>query len=179
MVGGRLGARLGMGEPVPVLGQDRLEDVPVPRGCCKPEGAPSASGPCAGHRFDHGSSAPSTPHRSSAGYPQPPPSSLHAREFRDPKNAISYTMDIRTFGLGEQRRPQGGAVPEQVVAGRIIAGVRVLGRGGDGAPKSVLKPLVGVVRVYDEGGHLHRLVAKAHWDGTGAASRAGRSARSV
>jgi hypothetical protein len=41
MVVGRLIARMGVCELVPVLGKDLLEDVPVPRGCCKHEGAPS------------------------------------------------------------------------------------------------------------------------------------------
>ncbi len=38
---GCLVARMGMCELLPVLGTDLLEDVPVPRGCCKHEGAPS------------------------------------------------------------------------------------------------------------------------------------------
>jgi hypothetical protein len=32
---------MGVCKPVPMLGKDLLEDVPVPRGGCKHEGAPS------------------------------------------------------------------------------------------------------------------------------------------
>src|SRR4029450_8979049 len=91
---GRLVARMGACKPVPVLSTDLLEDVPVPRGCCKHEGAPSCRGQCAVQRFYHFSSAPSTPYRSAPGHPQPPPSSLHDSELRDPKNEISYTIQI-------------------------------------------------------------------------------------
>jgi hypothetical protein len=41
IVVGRLVARIGVCEPVPALCKDLLEDVPVPQGCCKHEGAPS------------------------------------------------------------------------------------------------------------------------------------------
>src|SRR2546428_9797188 len=34
MIVGGLIARMGVGESVPVVGKDLLEDVPVPRGCC-------------------------------------------------------------------------------------------------------------------------------------------------
>jgi hypothetical protein len=38
---GRLVARMGVGEPVPVLSQDLLEDMPVPRRCYTPQDPPS------------------------------------------------------------------------------------------------------------------------------------------
>ena len=38
---GCLIARMGVGESVPVVGKDLLEDVPVPRGCCHHRVAPS------------------------------------------------------------------------------------------------------------------------------------------
>ena len=38
---GRLVARMGVCKPVPVLGKDLLEDIPVPRGCCNHQVAPS------------------------------------------------------------------------------------------------------------------------------------------
>src|SRR6266481_7067945 len=41
MIVGCLIARMGVGESVPVVGKDLLEDVPVPRGCCHHRVAPS------------------------------------------------------------------------------------------------------------------------------------------
>ena len=38
---GRLVARMGMGKLVPVIGKDLLEDVPIPRGFCHHQVAPS------------------------------------------------------------------------------------------------------------------------------------------
>ena len=54
------------------------------------------SGRFAVQRFYHVSSAPSTPQQLSARHPQPPPSSLHGGEFRDPKKVtmpISVSYD--------------------------------------------------------------------------------------
>src|SRR5205807_3238377 len=116
IVVGRLVARMGVCEPVPVLGKDLLEDVPVPRGCCKHEGAPSESGQFAGQRLYHVSSAPSTPHRSPAGHPQPPPASLHDNEFRDPKNAISYTMHKAPYGRTFQHHSLEAYVPRLITS---------------------------------------------------------------
>src|SRR5215218_9060771 len=73
IVGGGLITRMGVGEPVPVLGKDLFENVPVPRGCCKHEGAPSGGekiDPV--KRFYHAFPASSTPHRSVYGHPHPP-----------------------------------------------------------------------------------------------------------
>jgi hypothetical protein len=41
---GRPVARMGVGEPIPVLSKDLCEDIPVPRGCCNHEGAPTWRG---------------------------------------------------------------------------------------------------------------------------------------
>ena len=41
MIVGGLIARMGVGESIPVVGKDLLEDVPVPRGCCHHRVAPS------------------------------------------------------------------------------------------------------------------------------------------
>jgi len=51
-------------------------------------------------RFYHVSSVPSTPQQPSPGHPQPPPSSLHDNEFRDQKNAFSYTIKQVLLSLG-------------------------------------------------------------------------------
>ena len=68
-------ARVDAFEPVPVLSKDLLEDVPVLRGCCKHEGAPSwGSGMCAVQLLYHVSPPQSTP--SSAFTEARPPSSL-------------------------------------------------------------------------------------------------------
>ena len=64
LISGRRVAGLGGGAPRPGLGQARLEAVPGPRGCYTHQGPPRCSGPCAGQRLEHGSTAPSTPHRS-------------------------------------------------------------------------------------------------------------------
>src|SRR6266581_1935765 len=40
MIVGGLITRMGVGESVPVVGKDLLEDVPVPRGCCHHRVAP-------------------------------------------------------------------------------------------------------------------------------------------
>src|SRR5256712_1866480 len=42
MIVGGLIARMGVGEALPVVGKDLLEDVPVPCGCCQHEGPPSS-----------------------------------------------------------------------------------------------------------------------------------------
>jgi hypothetical protein len=61
---GRLVARMGACKPVPVLGKDLLEDLPVPRGCCKHQGTPRWGVRMFGvQRFYRGSLASSTPHR--------------------------------------------------------------------------------------------------------------------
>jgi hypothetical protein len=96
---GRLGAWMGVGDPVPVLGKDLFENVPVPRGCCKHEGAPRGGEKMVTvKRFSHALPASSTPHRPVYGHPHPPLSSLINGGFRDRENAFSYTIKI--FFLG-------------------------------------------------------------------------------
>src|SRR5205807_4127775 len=68
-------ARINVFKAIPVLDKDLLEDVPVLRGCCKHEGAPSwGSGMCAVQLLYHVSPPQSTP--SSAFTEARPPSSL-------------------------------------------------------------------------------------------------------
>ena len=68
-------ARIHVLKAIPVLDTDLLEDVPVLRGCCKHEGAPSwGSGMCAVQLLYHVSPPQSTP--SSAFTEARPPSSL-------------------------------------------------------------------------------------------------------
>src|SRR5437867_10325661 len=73
IVVGRLVAGMGVLKRIPVIGKDLFEDVPVPRGCCKHQGAPSEGvGIVAVQRLYHASSALSTPPRRSRGHPHPP-----------------------------------------------------------------------------------------------------------
>ena len=58
---GRLVTRMGLRKLFPVIGKDLLEDVPVPRGCCKHQGAPSWGVEMVVQRLYHTSPAPSTP----------------------------------------------------------------------------------------------------------------------
>src|SRR5712691_579520 len=88
---GRLVARMGMGTLVPVIGKDLLEDVPIPRGFCHHQVAPSwGVGMVAVEQSSHASPAPSTPHRPSQRHPHPPLSSLSNGDFRDRTNAFSF-----------------------------------------------------------------------------------------
>src|SRR5262245_49097229 len=65
IVGGLI-ARMGVGEAVPVVSKDLLEDVPVPRGCCQHRVAPSRDDKIVTvQRLYHTSSAQSTPSRRS------------------------------------------------------------------------------------------------------------------
>src|SRR5688572_29835062 len=64
IVVGCLVAWMGVLKRVPVLGKNLFEDVPVPRGCCKHQGAPSEGvGMGAVQRLYHASSGLSTPPR--------------------------------------------------------------------------------------------------------------------
>jgi hypothetical protein len=70
---GRLIARMGVGESIPVVGKELLEDVPVPCGCCQHEGPPSAeSDTVAIPLWSHSSSALSIPPRCAREPPHPP-----------------------------------------------------------------------------------------------------------
>src|SRR6266852_9404414 len=92
---GLIVARIDAFEPVPVLDKDLFEDVPVLRGCCNHQGAPSwGIGMFAVKLFYHTSPALSTPHRRSLGHPHPPHLPLSYGDFRGLENAISYTMNI-------------------------------------------------------------------------------------
>src|SRR5207302_9460743 len=80
---------------LPVIGKDLLEDIPVPRGCCNHQGAPSwGVHMFAVKRLYHGSPASSTPHQLLSGHPHPPLSSLSDGDFRERENAFSYTLKI-------------------------------------------------------------------------------------
>src|SRR5712691_7295137 len=110
LIVGRLVARMGMGTLVPVIGKDPLEDVPIPRGFCHHQVAPSwGVGMVAVEQSSHASPAPSTPHRPSQRHPHPPLSSLSNGDFRDRTNAFSYTMNKTPSGrtLGTSVHPQG------------------------------------------------------------------------
>src|SRR5882672_661318 len=62
MIVGCLIARMVVGESVPVVGKDLLEDVPVPRGCCHHRVAPSGGDRIVTmQRLYHTSLAQSTP----------------------------------------------------------------------------------------------------------------------
>ena len=70
---GRPVTRMGVGKRVPVIGKDLLEDVPVQRGCCKHQGAPSWGGKIVVvQRLYHTSPAQSTPSAVFTGHPYSP-----------------------------------------------------------------------------------------------------------
>src|SRR6266702_2387002 len=72
LVGGLI-ARMGVGESIPVVGKDLLEDVPVPCGCCQHEGPPSSeSDKVAIPLLYHSSFALSIPPRCAREHPHPP-----------------------------------------------------------------------------------------------------------
>src|SRR6266566_9439959 len=84
-------ARIDEFEPVPVLGKDLLEDVPVLRGCYNHQSAPSwGSGLYAVPLLYHTSPAQSTPSSASPGHAHPPPSPLSHGDFRGLENANSF-----------------------------------------------------------------------------------------
>src|SRR6266403_4928599 len=73
MIVGGLIARMGVGESIPVVGKDLLEDVPVPCGCCQHKGPPrSERDKVAIPRLYHSSSALSIPPRCAREPPHPP-----------------------------------------------------------------------------------------------------------
>ena len=89
----RLISRMSVLKRLPVIGKDLLEDIPVPRGCCNHQGAPSwGVRMFAVKRLYHGSPASSTPHQLLSGHPYPPLSSLSDGDFRERENAFSYTI---------------------------------------------------------------------------------------
>src|SRR6266581_5092471 len=99
MIVGGLITQMGVGESVPVVGKDLLEDVPVPRGGCHHRVAPSGGEQIvAMERLYHASAASSTPHPASLRYPHPTRLSLMNESFRDRKNAFSYTMNKTPYG---------------------------------------------------------------------------------
>src|SRR5438034_6118049 len=79
---GCLIAWMGVGESVPVVGKDLLEDVPVPRGCCHHRVAPSGGDRIVTvQRLSHTSPAQSTPSSAflrAASSPSRPPDALRA-----------------------------------------------------------------------------------------------------
>ena len=80
---------------VPVIGKDRLEDPPVPSGWWHHRIAPSRGNPSvAVQRLCHASAASSTPHRPLLRDSHPPRSPWNHGDFRQPKNAFSYTINI-------------------------------------------------------------------------------------
>jgi len=82
---------MGVLKRVPVLSQDLLEDTPVPRGCCYHRVAPSGGDMIVTmKRLYHASSAASTPHQSSLGYPHPTHLSWSHRGLWDWENAFSF-----------------------------------------------------------------------------------------
>src|SRR2546429_5373394 len=96
MIVGGLIARMGVGESIPVVGKDLLEDTPISRGFGHHRVAPSWGDMIVTvKRLYHGLAASSTPHRPVHGHPHPPRSSLINGSFRDRENEKSYTMDIR------------------------------------------------------------------------------------
>src|SRR5207247_689961 len=69
----RIIARIDAFEPVPMLGKDLLEDVPVPRGCYKHQGAPSwGVEMMVVQRLYHTSPAQATPSAVCMGHPHSP-----------------------------------------------------------------------------------------------------------
>src|SRR5215475_16111313 len=92
---GRLVARMGVCEPVPVLSKDLLEDTPVPRGLYQHRLAPSW-----GHqlvavkRLYHASAASSTPARPGPGNLSPASFILELWGLLDRKNEKSYAINI-------------------------------------------------------------------------------------
>src|SRR5207302_5327677 len=102
----RLISRMSVLKRLPVIGKDLLEDIPVPRGCCNHQGAPSwGVRMFAVKRLYHGSPASSTPHQLLSGHPHPPLSSLSDGDFRERENAFSYTLKIWRHGRSRGRPP--------------------------------------------------------------------------
>src|SRR5262249_15457561 len=86
--------------PIPVLDKDLLEDVPVLRGRCNHEGAPSwGMGMCTVQLFYHVSSASSTPSSAFTEARSPPSLTLEAGELQ-----ASHKMRIPI----RSREPDGG-----------------------------------------------------------------------
>src|SRR5215471_17139248 len=108
MIGGGLIARMGVGEAIPVVGKDLLEDVPVPRGCCKHQGAPSwGVEMVVVQRLYHTSPAQSTPSAVCMGHPQSPtaPDTLRINWLR-----VLRRPDAACLGAGNRPQHQSRAV---------------------------------------------------------------------
>jgi len=84
---------MGVLKRLPVVGKDRCEDAPVPRGSCHHPMAPSGGETIVTmQRLSHALPASSTPHRPVDSHPHPPLSSLSNGRFRDQENEFSYTI---------------------------------------------------------------------------------------
>src|SRR4030095_13143195 len=90
---GRLVARMGVLKRLPVIGEDLLEDTPVPRRLDQHWIAPSEGDRMvAVKRLYHDSPGAFTPHRLLSGHPPPPLLSLSDGDLREQENALSYTI---------------------------------------------------------------------------------------
>jgi hypothetical protein len=97
IVGG-LVARMGVLKRVPVIGEDLLEDIPVPRGLGHHGVAPSEGDTMvAVKRLYHGSPASSTPHRPLLRRSHPPRSPWNHEDFRTAEKCIFLYDEQSTF----------------------------------------------------------------------------------
>jgi len=87
----RIIARIDTFEPVPVIDKDLCEDIPVPRGFCNHQGAPSWGVVIvAVPLFYHASPASSTPSHPSPAHPHPPSHPGATGTSGHPTNANSF-----------------------------------------------------------------------------------------
>ena len=86
---------MGMLKQAPVIGNDLLEDTPVPRDLCHHRVAPSKRDQVVWvKRFYHASAVSSTPNQPALGHPQATRLSLSNADFWESKNEKSYAIKL-------------------------------------------------------------------------------------